>query len=307
MNLLINFKGDKEEKNISKNEEREYKTYTGDEFREYIFKFITRFNQRKETISIETDEKLKKLEEQSIVIIGLGKIGSNLLFSLSPIGIGKISIFDDHIVDKFDIESNIFSKEDLGKKRINIFQNLFRNFEGLTDFEWNPYGDDDAQKDDIIRRSDLVVLCLDQDDPESINYVNETCLTYNRSWLSARFLEYYGEVGPTVIPFKTSCFKCYEYRLKGTRDEKEESLVSGVKVLSLDEIESQEQIHHQNLDSFMKIISEYTSLEIVRMLTGHDKPNTLGAVMSLNLRTYRNTLHPILKIPTCPACGYKEK
>jgi bacteriocin biosynthesis cyclodehydratase domain-containing protein len=228
------------------------------------------------------------------------------LFSLSPIGIGKISIIDDYIVDKFDIESNIFSKEDLGKKRINIFQNLFRNFESLTDFEWNPHEIDGGQKDDIMRRSDLVVLCLDRDDCESINYVNETCLTYNRSWLSARFLEYYGEVGPTVIPFKTPCFKCYEYRLKGTHDEQEESLVSGVRVLSLDKIESPEHIHHQNLDSFMKIISEYTSSEIVRMLTGCDKPNTLGAIMSLNLLTYRNTLHPILKIPNCPACGYKE-
>jgi thiazole/oxazole-forming peptide maturase SagC family component len=292
-----------EEKNISKNEDKEYISYTGDEFREYIFKFITRFNQRKEKIV--TNEKHKKLKDQSIVIIGLGQIGSNLLFSLSPVGIGKISIFDDHIVDKFDIESNIFSKEDLGKKRINIYQKLFRNF-SLTDFEWNPHTDDDTQKDDIIRRSDLVVLCLDQDNPESVNYVNETCLTHNKSWLSARFLEYYGEIGPTVIPYKTPCFKCYEYRLKGTRDELEESLVSGVKVLSLDEIERPEYIDHQNLDSFMKIISEYTSLEIVRILTGCDKPNTLGAVMSLNLSTYRNTLHPILKIPTCPSCGHKE-
>lgn len=209
-------------------------------------------------------------------------------------------------MDNNDIELNIFSKEDLGKKRIDIFKKGFSDFKSLTNFEWYPQVDNEVKKDDITGTSDFVVLCLDKNEVELIDYVNKTCLTANKMWISARFLEYYGEVGPTVIPSKTPCFKCYEFRLKGIRDENEKSLIGGVEVLSLDEIERPEHIHRKSLDFFMKIISEYAVLEIVRILTGYDKPNTLGAVMTLNLDTYRNTLHPILKIPNCPACGFKD-
>lgn len=280
---------------ISGNERRNYKVYTGSELREFTSTYITRFLLR-EPDYMEKHEQLRKLKDSSLTLIGLGSIGSHVLYSLAPLGIGKIRVIDGHIVNLEDVKLGFFHKEDIGKQRCTVFQRIFYRFVNQTSFEWYPFEVKSMTADAILGDSDLVVLCSDQSLPLLHNYVNKICLKHNRNWLSARFCGYYGEVGPTVIPYKTPCYKCYEYRLKSNIDDMKEST----------RFESHPERVKENYGSlgiFMRIISEYASLEIVKMLTKYETPNTVGAVLSIDFENYRNTLHRVLKIPYCPACG----
>jgi len=150
--------------------------------------------------------------------------------------------------------------------------------------------------DVILGESDLVVLCSDQSQPLLHNYINEICLKHNRSWLSARFCGYYGEVGPNVTPYKTPCYKCYECRIKANIDDMND-------MTRFERHPQQVKENYGSLGIFMRMIAEYASLEIIKTLTKHETPNTVGTVLSIDFENYTNTLHRVLKVPYCPACG----
>lgn len=280
---------------ISRNERRNYKVYTGSELREFTSMYITRFLPR-ERDHAEKQDQLRKLKDSSLTLIGLGSIGSHVLYSLAPLGIGKMRIIDHHTVNPEDVKLGFFRNEDLGKQQCTVYQRIFHQFMNQTSFEWYPFEVTSMTVDAILGDSDLVVLCSDQSQPLLHNYVNEICLKHNRTWLSARFCGYYGEVGPNVIPYKTPCYKCYECRVKSNMDD----------MSDMTRFERHPQHVKENYGSFgifMRMIAEYTSLEIIKTLTKCETPTTVGTVLSIDFENYTNTLHRVLKVPYCPACG----
>jgi len=280
---------------ISLNERRKYKVYTGSELREFTSIYITRFLPR-ELNHKETQEQLSKLEESSLTLIGLGSIGLHILCSLAPLGVGKIRSIDPRTVSHEDVNRGFFHKDDIGKKQMTIFQRIVQRFKNQTRFEWYPSEVESMAEDAILGDSDLIVLCSDQSKPLLHNYVNELCLKHKKTWLSARFCGYYGEVGPTVIPYKSPCYKCFECRVKSNLDDMSEMTRFEKRPEDIKECCG-------NIGIFLRLISEYASLEIVKILTKYEFPKTVGAVLSIDFEHYTNTLHQVLKVPYCPACG----
>ena len=81
---------------------------------------LTRFNKHILLNDIDEDGQLL-LKEKHVVIVGLGGLGSPLVYYLASSGIGQTTLIDDDIVDMTNLQRQIlFSTEDVGKKKVDI-------------------------------------------------------------------------------------------------------------------------------------------------------------------------------------------
>lgn len=265
-------------------------SYAHDDLREFSGLIFTGFPPKMKIVK--RHGQLRKIKQSSLTLVGLGSIGSYVLPSLVQAGIGKIRVIDHDKVKKKDVELGSYSKNDVRKSRCKVFQDRLHRFARQTDFEWYPSEIKSLSAESIFGDSDLIMLCSDTPSPLLHNYLNEVCLKYKKNWLSARFCGDSGEVGPAVIPYKTSCYKCYEYRLRSCQE---------VKIMPTELVKPKE--NHPNINMIFRIIGAYASLEAVKMLTRFETPVTLGNLLSIGLEDYTNTLHMVLKVPNCPVCG----
>ena len=228
---------------------------------------------------------------KKIMLINVGAIGSNLLESLlriksENIKLDKIIVFDNERVSFLDIKLNAYEKKFLGEPRCEIAKILYEN----KRVKWHTENITKMKNfEKFVKDSDLIVLCTESFALDLHNFVNEICFKNKKPWISARLLNNSGEIGPTVIPHKTSCFRCYENRVKSNLGD-------------FHEIDTNEK-KYVNLNFGQKIISSYLSLEVLKILNESPAPLTYGNVLTVNFGDYSTSLDLILKAPNCPVCG----
>lgn len=280
--------------------DKEYKVYTGSEIREYTSIYITRFLQNKQAQTAHI-KPLKQLKNASLTLIGLGTLGFYTLSNLLQFNIPKIRVVDDYIITAADSQQRRFPKDTVGKQRYTVYQTLFDDYYPQTHFEWYPIPVEALHRNSVPSDSNLLVLCSDSNQLEHHNSLNELCVQLERLWMSARWCPPVGEIGPIVIPRKTACFKCYEFRLKSNIDE-----ASTLTRFSHSDTPRSEDPY--TLEISLKILAAYASLEIIKLLTGYARPQTINAVITIDFDSYRNIRHPVLRVPYCPVCNpdYKK-
>jgi bacteriocin biosynthesis cyclodehydratase domain-containing protein len=147
-------------------------------------------------------------------------------------------------------------------------------------------------------RPSLLVLCDDGFDPDCFDAVNRYCLEQRLPWTSYRDLGTRYEVGPLVVPFETACFACLEQRRRGNVPSYDERLAMR-RALSA----AGGSLGRLNLALGCDVLA----LEVVKALTRFSRPTTYGAVYSFDVASLEGTLHPVLKLPRCPACGHTAR
>ena len=145
-----------------------------------------------------------------------------------------------------------------------------------------------------LAQADIVVLCEDRFDPETYRRVNEACLERRTIWTSFRDLGSRFEIGPTVIPYESACWRCYALR-RASNDDDHELWTETASALAAD---------GRSLGSLnARPGPSLLAVEVVKLLTGFSRPISRGALLSFDLLRFEARVHPVLKIPRCAACG----
>ena len=101
-------------------------------------------------------------------------------------------------------------------------------------------------------------------------------------------------MGPTIVPYETACYECFNLRQKSN-------------VPDIAEYQVVEQFQRTN-----RLSSDWLAftpgagllaLEVLKAITWFMPPAGYAHLYSLNLLTMESKRHPVLKIPRCPACG----
>lgn len=123
----------------------------------------------------ENQEKLKKAR---VLVVGVGGLGSIVLYYLTAAGIGYIRAIDKDIVDITNLNRQILHYfEDIGKDKIESVSKLKKlNPEVEFDFKKIELNKDNV--DDFIKDVDIVVDCLDNVETRLI--LNDACLKNNK-------------------------------------------------------------------------------------------------------------------------------
>jgi hypothetical protein len=89
---------------------------------------------REELVRFSDAEWFNKVQEKVIVLAGVGGIGSNMAVILAKLNPSAIYIFDDDIVESFNLAGQFYSNEDIGKPKVEALAasvNKYTNYSSI--------------------------------------------------------------------------------------------------------------------------------------------------------------------------------
>jgi len=151
------------------------------------------------------EEAQEKLSEASVVILGLGGLGSIVSIYLTVAGIGYIKLVDKDKVEESNLNRQIlYDEKDIGKWKAEVAERKLRDVNSEIDIEGlreeisnNVY--------DLIENVDMVIDCLDNFETRFI--VNKAIVYLEKPMIHGACRGFSGQV-TTIIPRKTPCLRC---------------------------------------------------------------------------------------------------
>jgi bacteriocin biosynthesis cyclodehydratase domain-containing protein len=238
----------------------------------------------------------ERIRRAHIGIFGLGRLGSQLLRLLAIAGVGAITGVDEDQVTESEVYSDSwFAKEHLGLARSEVIRELIQGINPGLQFQirasaWK-------SKEELasaLSGMTFAVLALDYFNPAEYTLFNQVCLDVQTPWTSCRMCGFEFQIGPTVIPFSTPCFECFDSRLKSNLPDYAEHQFF------------EEYLRRGKIRSEMLAITPglgLVALEVLKAITQFMPPATYANLFVLNLLDTTSKLHPILKVPRCPGCS----
>jgi bacteriocin biosynthesis cyclodehydratase domain-containing protein len=249
-----------------------------------------------DTIPKKSLEYQEKLKHACVVVVGLGRLGSQLVKALTLAGVGRIIGIDDGYVNATEAQSDAwFDSSHVDRTRCTALAERVTHANPWVKFTPLSYSTHSlSEMDGILQECTFAVLSTDYFNPEEYDAFNLLCLQSKTAWTSCRLTEFEFNIGPTVIPYKTPCYKCFDLRQKSNLTDYEEALIL------------EGYLKANKLQTGMLTITpgvELAALEVIKALTYFMEPATYAHLFSLNLLTLECKRHPILKIPRCSHCG----
>ena len=148
----------------------------------------------------------EKLAAASVLIIGLGGLGSPAALYLAAAGVGRIGLADADVVELSNLQRQVIhTTNDLGREKVESAREkilaLNPDVEVITYHEYL----DSYNISDIISGYDFIVDGTDNYASKFL--INDACVMADKPFVHAGILGFYGEM-MTVIPHKTPCYRC---------------------------------------------------------------------------------------------------
>lgn len=148
----------------------------------------------------------EKLKNASVMVVGTGALGNEVLKNLALLGIGKIFLVDFDSIENSNLtRSVLFRKEDIGKSKVETAAQRVKEMNPrvkVRPFHGNVLHEPGLG---VYRRMDVVIGCLDN--VEARLKVNQCCWKTNIPWVDGGLLELAGTV-KVFTPPHSSCFEC---------------------------------------------------------------------------------------------------
>lgn len=156
-------------------------------------------------------EYIAKIQEQKVLLLGLGGVGSTILFNLSALGVTNILGIDFDRVDTTNLNRQILYREsDIGKLKVSSAKRTVEEFNSDINFECiNKKIEHEEDLRVIINEYCPTFIICAADRPSILlnEWLNTICLENDIPWIyggNSESVSYYR----LVIPHVTSCFKC---------------------------------------------------------------------------------------------------
>ena len=150
----------------------------------------------------------RKLNKATVLIAGLGAIGSQTAVTLARIGIGKMIAVDGDILKEHNIHNQIYTKWQIGKNKI---QALKERVEEISDLEF------------IGLKSMIQDVCLEKLNPDVLLgcfdnvgarfYLNYIAVKMKKPYIDAGIEGYNGSVR-VFLPNEYPCLQCWPSMIK---------------------------------------------------------------------------------------------
>jgi molybdopterin/thiamine biosynthesis adenylyltransferase len=157
-----------------------------------------------------------KLLESTVVIVGLGGLGGQLVEQLGRAGVGKIITVDPDIFEETNLNRQLLSNEaNLGREKTNEAKERLEKINKAVEFTGFQCLFDELP-DDVWKKADLVFDCLDNIDDRLV--LAQKCSVSNCPLVHGAIAGWYGEVG-VVWPGSEMLQKHYQGQHEGLEKE----------------------------------------------------------------------------------------
>ena len=248
-----------------------------------------------------TGEVLKAIDDlrhKTVVIIGMGAVGSFIATYLAKTGVGKLILVDNDSVEISNLHRQYFFEDNIRKNKASALKVEIKNIN--PEIAVNIISDrldiGFFKRNNLPDHLDLIVNCADE---PSVDQTSRIVAEYSMNEsiphiIGGGYNLHFTLIGQTIIPYKTACFKCFEVALSKINSKD----LKGVKKL-----------HRENrkLGSFSPLsglAANLAALDAFKVLI--DKTDTLQQTnrrIDFNLNTHNFNVINIERNPNCEWCG----
>lgn len=157
-----------------------------------------------EDIAIEGQQKLLA---STVLIVGLGGLGSPAALYLAAAGVGTLILADDDNVHISNLQRQIlFTSEDLDQPKSLVAQRHLRQLNPEIKLQVIGERLEGARLLNAVKSVDLVLDC--SDNMATRQGINAACVTYKKPLISASAVGFGGQLMVLTPPWDNGCYRC---------------------------------------------------------------------------------------------------
>ena len=148
----------------------------------------------------------KRLSEASALVVGVGGLGSALLFCLAGAGVGRIGLADLDTISESNLNRQfLHTTEAIGSDKVNSAMTRLRAFNPEIRYEPHHCRVDGGNASELAADYDLVLAAVDN--MEARSFLNAACVKLGKPLVNGGVNGMCGTV-QVVQPGKTACLNC---------------------------------------------------------------------------------------------------
>lgn len=245
----------------------------------------------------------KKIIDTKVGIVGLGGLGSHIMYDLAGLGFTHFTTMEFDKVELSNLNRQIlYNYADLGSSKSQLAKNRLKAFNPEIDFRTIEQRVSSA--DDIINAFsdvDLLILVADRPKYKIARWANEAIVKLGIPMFTAG-LESHRSLHYTVLPHQTGCVHCWQTAVTNNDDKKYEI---PNKMLA----ERERQNLPGDNTAIVPLVSAATALitaEILRFVTGIGELQATNRLVSIDFLTmHTKVVENWERDPSCKICGVK--
>jgi len=161
---------------------------------------------------INPDQAQIKIKNANIAIIGCGGVGGWLAFQLASMGIEKMQLIDNELVEECNIIRQPFSHSDIGKHKVNALADILRKKNEKVALKKNIcLVTTKTNMNSLLQDCDYICVAADYPSRNEMGQlIGQWCLENNKiHFICGGYSGHNSSLGITVIPQETACWNCY--------------------------------------------------------------------------------------------------
>ncbi|MGD8785402.1 MAG: molybdopterin-synthase adenylyltransferase MoeB [Thioalkalispiraceae bacterium] len=223
----------------------------------------------------------QKLLDSSVLIVGMGGLGSPIAMYLAAAGVGHLIIADFDQVDLSNLQRQILhSTEDIGKDKVDSAYEALHKLNPevvVTRFKQQLTTDN---LNDLVPQVDLVI---DGCDNFATRFaVNQACVQHHKPLVSGAAIRFEGQI--SVFPNDGQGFPCYQCLYKDEGEEEQTCSENGV------------------LAPVVGMIGSMQAIEAIKVLLNIGEP-LQGKLMVIDCQTMDIRTLKLKRDPACKTCS----
>lgn len=246
----------------------------------------------------EVIDKVQELAHKTVMVVGLGAVGSFVAMQLAQLGVGKLIFVDKDLVDETNLHRQYYFEKQIGISKSTALQQEIVaiqpncKIEIIEDLLTEKF----FERHDIPQNLDLIINCADEPNVDVTSRIIAKYAMEKRipHIVGGGYNLHLTLIGQTIIPFKTVCFECFNLFL---RDLNEASL-KNVKKLHRED---------RKLGSFSPlsgIASNLAVLDAFKLLIGKtDKLQQINKRIEFNSALHTFSVMQVNRSKECKWCG----
>ena len=218
-----------------------------------------------------------RLKRAKVLVVGVGGLGSAVLYYLVAAGVGEL-----HIVDSDKLELNnlnrqvLYTTDDIGKYKVDVAAERLRRLNPNVKIITYRRRFDKDLAEEVVPKVDLAIDALDNWETRFL--LNKYCVKYLKPLIHAGVREVYGQL-LVIMPGKGPCLRClFPHEPKREREIPILGVTPG-------------------------ILGTLEALEAIKIITGYGEP-TVGKLIIVNGKKGEFEVINVRRNPECPVCGH---
>jgi molybdopterin-synthase adenylyltransferase len=249
------------------------------------------------TLDRSAEQFQRRLLNAHVVVLGAGGLGSTVLLNLAGLGIGRLTVLDDDLVEPRNFARQfLYTNTDVGAPKVERAAARLMAFNPALRVDTvNRRVGGPADVAPLLADADLLVTGIDRPD-EVDAWVNEACLAagvpYVRGGMLATRVVYW-----SVDPGRSACYSC------ALRADAAESAGSGTARVARRLVPTVPAVN-RGIGPVASLIGSLVAMEALRYLTGFTPPVAAGRFRVVDFRGGVTEIEqPWPRDPDCMACA----